>query len=530
MRTSLHDDTRETALLRPSLFARNATQLGSVLLASAAACCALTLLLRGREYWVFTLDDAYITLRYAKHLAQGAGITWNPLGPPAEGYTSALWLLWLALAECVGIGLLVAKASGGLFTFGALLLAAKLCDELTAHMSRNARRIGAAVPFLMGISYWPLALHAVSGMETGMSLLTITLVFFSAARVLAQPSTARLRLFAIAQLLASLARPEAALVCAATSSVCLVQLPRAHRARLLRALVLLMALPGALYFAVRYAHYGLLFPLSFYVKAQGQAPLAGLPDVIDFFRPFLSDAVWWLVPMPLCLLASKRILPALAGGLTLVVFFVFPAHIMAFEGRYLLPLFPLLTVITGTGVALLAERASSGSRPWLSVLLAAGVALASTWPFPGHPQERAARWLAYGNQLNQAHVALAHDLERFDDTGTRRIALLDVGAVGYFADWFTIDTFGLNDAQVALSQRHNVDYVFGQRPDLLVVVSKREREFSPVFDWETALHQRAVSLGFRYLCAYQFEADYYLQLLSPTADSAELCRSARDAP
>ena len=117
-----------------------------------------------------------------------------------------------------------------------------------------------------------------------MSLLTITLVFFSAARVLAQPSAPRLRLFAIAQLLASLARPEAALACVATSCVCLVQLARDQRTHLLRALLLFAALPGALYFAARYAHYGLLFPLSFYVKAQGQVPLAGLPDVVAFFH------------------------------------------------------------------------------------------------------------------------------------------------------------------------------------------------------------------------------------------------------
>ena len=51
----------------------------------------------GQDYMVLA-DDAYITLRYASHLAEGEGIVWNRGDEPLEGGTSFLWVLLLAAA------------------------------------------------------------------------------------------------------------------------------------------------------------------------------------------------------------------------------------------------------------------------------------------------------------------------------------------------------------------------------------------------------------------------------------------------
>ena len=49
-------------------------------------------------------DDAYISFRYARHLAEGAGLRFNPgESPPVEGYSNFLWTLWLALGELAGV-------------------------------------------------------------------------------------------------------------------------------------------------------------------------------------------------------------------------------------------------------------------------------------------------------------------------------------------------------------------------------------------------------------------------------------------
>src|SRR5689334_13620568 len=41
----------------------------------------------------FTVDDAYITLRYSRNVARGIGAVYNATGARAEGYTSFLWML-----------------------------------------------------------------------------------------------------------------------------------------------------------------------------------------------------------------------------------------------------------------------------------------------------------------------------------------------------------------------------------------------------------------------------------------------------
>src|SRR5438552_142444 len=44
---------------------------------------------------LYTLDDAFISLRYARNLAKGHGIVFNA-GERVEGYTNFLWVVILA--------------------------------------------------------------------------------------------------------------------------------------------------------------------------------------------------------------------------------------------------------------------------------------------------------------------------------------------------------------------------------------------------------------------------------------------------
>ena len=46
--------------------------------------------------WSYTLDDAFISFRYARNFAEGHGIVFNP-GERVEGYTNFLWVVILAV-------------------------------------------------------------------------------------------------------------------------------------------------------------------------------------------------------------------------------------------------------------------------------------------------------------------------------------------------------------------------------------------------------------------------------------------------
>ena len=69
--------------------------------AAAIAGSALILFLHGWRYFGYTSDDAYISYRYARNLADGAGLVWNP-GEHVEGYSNFLWTVLLAASDKLG--------------------------------------------------------------------------------------------------------------------------------------------------------------------------------------------------------------------------------------------------------------------------------------------------------------------------------------------------------------------------------------------------------------------------------------------
>src|SRR5262245_20269895 len=77
--------------------------------ADAATAAALALVaaagfaVRLVQYWPYTVDDAYISARYAQHLARGYGLVYNPGETPVEGSASFLHVLVLAACDFAGL-------------------------------------------------------------------------------------------------------------------------------------------------------------------------------------------------------------------------------------------------------------------------------------------------------------------------------------------------------------------------------------------------------------------------------------------
>ena len=47
------------------------------------------------ERYSSLFDDAMISMRYARNLAHGYGLVWNPGTQPVEGYTNPAWVLYM---------------------------------------------------------------------------------------------------------------------------------------------------------------------------------------------------------------------------------------------------------------------------------------------------------------------------------------------------------------------------------------------------------------------------------------------------
>src|SRR5688572_26967624 len=145
-------------------------------------------------------DDAYISYRYARNLAAGSGLTFNP-GERVEGYSNLLYVLVLApvflFARDAAV-LPIAVALNCLCAMAALVLFHR---RLEARHGARAAAWGALV-----FTAWPaLWLWNASGMETSLVLLLQVALW---AEVTRDDAAARTRPLVVVLVLLLLARAD----------------------------------------------------------------------------------------------------------------------------------------------------------------------------------------------------------------------------------------------------------------------------------------------------------------------------------
>ena len=472
--------------------------------------------------WPFTVDDAYITLRYAREWAAGFGPVYQPGSVPAEGYTTFLWMALLVIPHLLRLdAVLVAKWLGVAATFALVALAAAWTTRLARADIRDARDGNApwaagAIAALALACLPATAVHAVSGMETALfALLLLGLVALCGD--VAARNTRRLKWLAPCALALGLTRPEGNLAALLALGVTLRIMPRTSRPRLLRWLACAYVLPGILYFVWRWNYYGTTLPLPFYLKLVGQPGLPGLSRVAGFAGTL---ALHLGALLALALVRPPRHLwPGLAATAGLLLFFLFPAHIMGYHARYLFPVAPILCVLAGLGVARLAGTLAlhvpplaPRARP-IAVGLAALLALSSLSGFAATALDRR----FYADGLRHAHLALGLRLATLP-TGT--LAIADAGLVPYVSNWRTIDLLGLNDRHLALAHGPDPAYVLGQQPDVVVIASAEPDRVVPLA-WDrssVAIANACQADGMRLVSRLRFHDHYFLLVLARPED------------
>jgi hypothetical protein len=239
----------------------------------------------------FTLfDDAMISMRYARNLAEGHGLLWNPGQARVEGYTNFLWTLWMALLHLLPIPeskvALVVMLSGALILVANLLVVRRIAERLAPEAP-----LAASLSIWLTALYYPLIYWTLRGMEVGLITLTISMSVLVALRV---PDRAPCQeLMALAALIAVgiLTRPDVVVPCAVISGYVLWS-TRAESRRVV-ALVLVGSIVGtlAIHTTLRMVYYGAPFPNTYYLKVKG-APLG-----VRLSRGLLSLLVFDLLHM-----------------------------------------------------------------------------------------------------------------------------------------------------------------------------------------------------------------------------------------
>jgi hypothetical protein len=444
-----------------------------------------------------TIDDSYITFRYAQNIIAGQGFVYNP-GESVLGTTTPLYTLLMA-----ALGL-VSGGTQAPFPELAMLVNA-IADGLTAillyqigrHFKQDLAGLGASLA-------WGVAPHsvtfAIGGLETSIFvLLLISISYFYLER--------KITIAAFLGSLALLTRPDSVLLIGIIALDHLVRIIRKQE-KLRWIDVLALGLLPLLWYSFATIQFGSPIPHSVQAKmgAYRLPPEAGLIRLLQHYTtPFMADR-WFgaafavgsgLLLYPFFYLIgtrwmtkvnSRSLVIMIYPWLYLAVFAI--ANPLIFRW-YLTPPLPFLFLGILVGVQIffssllqqptfhLPKIIQTGLLVLLIIILPF-VSLLSNWELhPDHGLERPAPGMAW-YELELLYQKAAQIVKPFLTTEST-LAAGDVGVLGYFTQARILDTVGLNSPVALqyypLDEKYYVtnyavapDLILDQQPELIVLM------------------------------------------------------------
>lgn len=499
----------------------------------------------------FQIDDSYISLRYARNLALGYGLVFNPDGQRIEGYTNFLLVLYEAALIRLGFeDLWLVK----LFMI--------VCGLSTlAIMVWYGQRLFSGGP---DVQYWlptvaaslvatssPLVLWTVSGMETALFVLLVCtgvvsyLLFLRGHFVRATSVLTDLML-----VFAALTRPEGLLFWGITTAHTLWLQLVYNRSKLLNSARFIGILGGSglltLYGFWKLAYFGQVLPATYFAK---QAPLSfytllgGGLRLVGFLS--INGNFFLVMLIVIGLVSAITIQQRVKTGLWYVaiicgaylVYVLSLGYRIAMDDayRFYVPLIPLMGILFIEFTFLVRDHIIRHSSIWmigcaLSLSILTPLRFIDLW----HAWRTDLNWGVFSYQiaardvasgLEQGHIALGKWLRKHASP-TATIVLFDAGAIPYFSELRAIDTWSLTDPHLLMLNRALVaakseteredilnkmrDYVLSQDPEYII-----QDNLSLLRD--PAVQARYQPSGYRfvylssYMCGRQQTCSYILE-------------------
>ena len=445
----------------------------------------------GTRYFLLD-DDMMISMRYARNLAEGNGLVWNP-GERVEGYTNFLWTVVMA-----GIHLLPhSDATIALLVKGVNFSLTAATLWLSVRFVRLfAPRSLVVTPLLLVVMVTcaDVLLWSVWGFEVAL-LGLLNLVFLYR---LARDRHDVLTYLPLA--LIPLTRGDGVYVFAGNALVALAMSRDAKRTFLYLALA---GLPTVGHFLFRHAYYGEWLPNTYYLKVYGlEEPYKRGSIYARNFLVHYAVVLALAAASALSILRTDRrglipigaVLPTL-GWVVLVggdmfVWYRFFAHVM-----------PVVFVFAAAGVVILG-RGLMGQAAWTAVLFIVSFPLV-------RPLDRLVFLDTNGDPLDQIQVAMLIKKNARPDSS---VAVITAGIVPYFTRLRAIDILGKSDKHVARLRpfkgamvghgKLDPEYTLGKAPDL--VISCRSYTFALGLAPDTRTHDPVLS----FLASSPFRNEY----------------------
>lgn len=492
--------------------------------AAATAIAGVLLYFHARSYLPFFDDDALISLRYARRLIDGMGLTWTD-GPPVEGYSNLLWILLVALMGYVGVDLIdAARILGFGCILGAMLAVSISASRLRPQSSLNDLDTGGSqaghgpsravnllrglLPALTGTTVMaaaaPIAVWSIGGHEQPLVLMLLAwgLVFLFQAMDSGQDHAAWRASFCFA--LICITRPDGPLFVAASVAALLLSsrlTPVSIRIALIVAVLPLAAVMGQT--AFRLAYYGQWLPNPAYIKLTPSAHhfRGGVAYIRDGFIAALPVCLGGV----LCLLWGLLRRASRPRSLLLATHAVVWTLYLIFIGGDIFAAFRLYA----PGI-LIMSLALAGAVAWIPVT--GGQRHARYPKAPNHSPIAPARciglilimaipilqffWQRGDARIERARtqrtewegMAVGLLLRSAFSDRQPTIAVDAAGAVPYWSQLPAIDMLGLCDHHIPRNRPESLGsgflghehgdglYVFGRRPDLILFKDPRGRK------------------------------------------------------
>lgn len=470
------------------------------------------------SFYGYTVDDAYISLRFARNFADGHGFVFNTDGtPPVEGYTNFLWVLlevplfYLRLSdEWI---LHAVKSAGILFGTGTILLTCRLGRRIAGDTAGEvAALMLSCTPFL---AFW-----SIGGLETSMY------IFFAVAAVSSMVSeyeSGRKHLVSFACLCGmALTRPEglffaAAITVAITAIYCARPgvMSRRGRARNVLAGAGLFVLCFGIYFLWRWHFYGYPFPNTFYAK-RGDLSLmqiqSRLREMGPFLRYIVPVVVVGLISQPFLIREKSPQRLLVLSAFVLLFAFSFAARREHMPGyRYEIPFMPFAVCLAAAGLRQVWSQKGDAEGSIRSLLqgcfLSGFVCLNLILAVPECRNQR-----RYTVDEENCHVALGKWLNRHAPPDSS-YASWDMGAVPYFSRLKTIIDIhpeGLLDSHTA-HNGYDAAHFLALRPTFLVLPPPAGQA-TPHLNIFTIRDHSEFQAGYEYLFTVTLRPDYLMEV------------------
>ncbi|MCW8410122.1 protein LphB [Legionella sp. PATHC035] len=313
------------------------------------------LVLQIQAIWPFTIDDMFISLRYAKHWAAGEGLLWNLHAPPVEGYSNFSFVALGALTLLFKGNPVVVLKMAGLI---GLIMTCYFIYSISRFWFSPRESL---LPCFGVLLYKGQIIWATSGLEATVyeALLcgTVYCCFKGIGyRFAPNPRGAAINAYFIGAgillALAGMTRPEAPAFMVLFFILIYWDRPKEEIKRY-QVGVLLFCIALVLfygpYFFWRVIYFGYLFPNSVYCKGLSQAFTFALD------RHYLK-LIWPLAlfALPACIQAKdKRHYFLWLPSLVYLIMLADSDPVVAFENRLFLPAFALLLPLVVQGISTL---------------------------------------------------------------------------------------------------------------------------------------------------------------------------------